>query len=642
MAKYALLIGVSTYEGLNNLLGTQKDIEEMQRILQDPDIGNFDEVKLLHNPSDPTVMQIAIQTLFSERQRDDLLLLYFSGHGITDNNGRLYLGTCKTHKNLFEATAVPASFVHNILSISKSKRQVIILDCCYSGAFAKDWSFKSSNSLDIEAQLGGEGRAVLTSCTAVEYSIEEEGAGVYTRYLIEGIQTGAADTDNDGLISIDELHEYAKKKVHEAAPAMKPEIYAVKEGYKIKLAKALLGDPKLKYRKEVEALMYEDDGEISPVSRSILDDLQEDLGLLAETATTIEDEVLKPYHEKQNKLQKYRKLLSKAIEHEYPLSEINRNKLNRLQQRLQLRDEDIAPIVKEFRESIEIKPFSVAVIGEFKRGKSTLINALLGQEILPSDILPCSAAINRVSYSLSSYVEVEFKDGHKEKVDIEKLNEYVTKLTPEAEATAATVKEAVVYYPTNFCLNNVDIIDTPGINDISSMNIGTFSVLPKVDAVIFVIMAQAPFSVYEQDLLENIILKNDITNIIFVVTGIDRLNRFDDADRIITIVKRRIKEYVLERVAQQYGKKSKEYEAYLQKFGEIKFFGISAYQALEAKINKDDDLLAKSRFAEFEAALEKLIVTRREVTFFSCKKLQIELLPHPQEFFKQLTPNIKP
>lgn len=124
MAKYALLIGVSNYEGLKNLPGTQKDIEEMQRILQDPDIGNFDEVKLLDNPSDPTVMQIAIQTLFSERQKDDLLLLYFSGHGITDNNGKLYLGTCKTHKNLFEATTVPASFVHGILSRSRTKRQV--------------------------------------------------------------------------------------------------------------------------------------------------------------------------------------------------------------------------------------------------------------------------------------------------------------------------------------------------------------------------------------------------------------------------------------------------------------------------------------------------------------------------------------
>jgi len=615
MAKYALLIGVSNYEGLNNLPGAQKDIEEMQRILQNPDIGNFDEVILLHNPSDPTVMQVAIQTLFSDREKDDLLLLYFSGHGIIDNKEKLYLATCKTHKNLFEATTVPASFVHGIINKSKSKRQVVILDCCYSGAFAKDWSFKSSNSVDIEAQLGGEGRVVLTSCTAFESSIEQEGAGVYTTYLIEGIRTGAADTDNDGIISIDELHEYAKKKVHEAAPAMKPEIYAVKEGYKIKLAKAPLGDPKLKYRKEVETLVYEDNGEISPLSRSILNVLRANLDLLLEETSVIEHEVLKPYREKQNKLQKYREVLFVIISYEYPLSKLNRNRLNRLQQSLQLRDEDIAPILEEFRENIEINPFFIVVIGEFKRGKSTLINALLGQEIIPSDILPCSAALTRITDSLSSYVEVEFKDGRKEKVDIEKLNEYVTKLKPEFEATAVTVKEAVIYYPINFCQNNVHIIDTPGINDIYNMDIGIFSVLPKVDAVVFTIMAQSPFSVYEQDLLGNIILKNDIINIIFVVTGIDSLNSSDDADRIIIIVKERIKKYVLERVAQQYGKKSKEYEVCLQKFRELKFFGLSAYQALEAKINKDDDLLTKSRFTEFEAALEKLIINKRETTF---------------------------
>ncbi len=89
---------------------------------------------------------------------------------------------------------------------------------------------------------------------STQYSFEQEGAelSVYTRYIVEGIETGAADTDDDGMISVDELHQYAYKKVQEAAPAMKPEIYAVREGFKIKLAKAPVGDPQLVYRKEVE------------------------------------------------------------------------------------------------------------------------------------------------------------------------------------------------------------------------------------------------------------------------------------------------------------------------------------------------------------------------------------------------------
>ncbi|MEH2205965.1 MAG: dynamin family protein [Nostoc sp.] len=267
--------------------------------------------------------------------------------------------------------------------------------------------------------------------------------------------------------------------------------------------------------------------------------------------------------------------------------------------------------IDDVLQRIEEKTFWVAVVGEFKRGKSTFINALLGQEILPSDIEPCSATLNRVTYSLNSYVEVEFIDGEKEKIAIDELANYVTKLTPEAEAKAATVKEAVVYYPATYCKNNVDIIDTPGLNDDPSMTGVTLSVLPRVDAAILVIMAQSPVSEVERDFLENKLLTNDLGRVIFVVTGIDRCNRPGDADKVIASVKKRIREYVLERAAQQWGENSAEYEVYLKKIGDPKVFGLSAYQALEAKHSKDDELLAESRFVEFEKALEQFLVRER-------------------------------
>ncbi len=215
---------------------------------------------------------------------------------------------------------------------------------------------------------------------------------------------------------------------------------------------------------------------------------------------------------------------------------------------------------------------------------------------------------------------MEFKDGRTEKVEIEKLNEYVTKLTPEAEATAATVKEAVVYYPTPYCQNNVDILDTPGITDDLNMTEVSLSVLPKVDAAIFVIMAQSPLTELERDFLENKLLTSDLGRVIFVVTGIDRIPRPGDADKVIAIVKKRIKTYILERAAQQWGENSAEYKVYLQKIGNVKVFGLSAYQALEAKNNNDDALLAKSRFIEFEQALEQFLVKERGVT-----KLQVAI-----------------
>ena len=73
--------------------------------------------------------------------------------------------------------------------------------------------------------------------------------------------------------------------------------------------------------------------------------------------------------------------------------------------------------------------FEVAIVGEFKRGKSTLINALLGKEVLPADVLPATATLNRVTYSADPYVMVTYKNGASEKVDISRLADYVTKLS---------------------------------------------------------------------------------------------------------------------------------------------------------------------------------------------------------------------
>ena len=375
MAKVALLIGVSEYEpGLNSLPGAVMDVDAMQQVLQHPDVGEFapSDITVLKNPQRQT-MEEAIEVVFFNRQKDDLVLVYFSGHGIKDDSGRLYLATRQTRKNskgeLVRTTAVAASLIHDVMENSRSRRQVIILDCCFSGAFAEGMRAKDDGSLDIKNQLAEtqkpqsvEGRAVLTSSTATQYSFEQEGSdlSVYTRYLVEGIEKGAADTDNDGVISVDELHEYVCRKVQEAAPAMKPGIFAVREGYKIQLAKAPIGDPKLEYRKEVEKCIR--DGQVSRIGRRILNRRRSELGLSADEASQIENEVLEPYHKRQQNLQEYEEALTEALEDEGILSHHTREDLKRLQQLLQLRDEDIAPI--EARLQIPPTPL-------FKGGTST-------------------------------------------------------------------------------------------------------------------------------------------------------------------------------------------------------------------------------------------------------------------------------
>jgi branched-chain amino acid transport system substrate-binding protein len=355
MAKLALLIGVSEYEhDLTPLPGAAKDVEAMQRVLQHPEIGDFARVIALTNPA-PQAMREAIETLFSGRTKDDLVLLYFSGHGIKDESGQLYFATRITRKNeygeLVKSTAVAASVVRDFMDNSRSKQQVMILDCCFSGAFAQGLSVKGDGFVDVRKQLGGEGRAVLTSSTSTQYSFDS----IYTHYLVDGLETGAADLDNDGEVSVEELHEYTKQNVQQAAPAMKPEIYPFKEGYKILLARAR-NEPQLRYRKTVERLCAS--SEISNTGRRILTALRESLRLSLEETKAIETEVLEPYERRKNNLQEYEQAFIEAIQRGYPISDKTHDELKDLQKVLGLRDEDIAPIESRLMPTPDESPIS--------------------------------------------------------------------------------------------------------------------------------------------------------------------------------------------------------------------------------------------------------------------------------------------
>lgn len=348
MAKVALLIGISEYEpGLNPLPSAVKDVEAMRRVLVNPEMGGFavTDITVLKN-SQRQEIEDATYHLFSNREKDDLLLFYFSGHGIKDDRGKLYLSTraTKTQKGkLVTPSAIAASVLHDNINDSRSQRQVVILDCCFSGAIAEGMSVKDAGMINVQEQLGGKGRAILTSSTSAQYSFEQEGSelSIYTRYLVEGIETGAADKDTDGWISIDELHEYASTKVQEAAPAMTPKFYPVEEGHKILLAKSPKDDPKLKYRKQVENRAQSGKGKFSVFVLEMLESQRIDWGLSEDEAKAIREEVLQPYLEYERKRVQYEGALTRAVNEEYSFNE---EELQEYQKHLGLRDEDIAAI----------------------------------------------------------------------------------------------------------------------------------------------------------------------------------------------------------------------------------------------------------------------------------------------------------
>ncbi|MCA9719950.1 MAG: caspase family protein, partial [Myxococcales bacterium] len=257
--KLALLVGVSEYgDTLSPLPCAARDVSALAAVLRATQRGGFDTVHELVNPSNDT-LQISVESFFRGGQSDDLLLLYFSGHAVKDTRGDLFFATPQTRRSpngdLQRATATRCSFVHECMDDSRSRRQVIILDCCFSGAFAEGLAAKDDRAIDIQQNFGGEGRAILTSSTSTQYSYARSNSELseYTGHLVEGIRTGRADLDSDGMISTDELHEYAQKEIraNQHTSGMKPKIFPVREGYKIFVSQAPLVDARTAYCAEL-------------------------------------------------------------------------------------------------------------------------------------------------------------------------------------------------------------------------------------------------------------------------------------------------------------------------------------------------------------------------------------------------------
>ena len=248
--RLALIIGNSQYDdpGLARLAAPDVDVRELGEALRSPDLGRFDEVEQLVDETSPAVRR-AIARLFHLKRRDDLLLLYFSGHGIRDDQGQLYLATRDTERNLLAATSVEASFVTSQMDRSASRRQVLILDCCHSGAFGAKNALGASIGTAAAFEGIGFGRVVLTATDATQYAWEGDqvvGAAepsLFTNFLVLGIQSGAADLNGDGEVTIDELYEYTYEEVVNSTSKQVPGKWAFKQQGEIVIARNPLGSP---------------------------------------------------------------------------------------------------------------------------------------------------------------------------------------------------------------------------------------------------------------------------------------------------------------------------------------------------------------------------------------------------------------
>jgi hypothetical protein len=229
-ARSALIVAIDNYAdpGLRLLRAPASDARALAAVLQDPEIGGFEVQTLLNEPC--YVVNVAVEEFFADRRPMDLLLVHFSCHGIKDEDGELYFATSNTVLGRLGATAVAAEFVSRRMSRSRSRRIVLLLDCCYAGAFERGLFARATSDMGVEQQFGGRGRAVITASSAMEYAFEageltethDMGPSVFTRALVEGLETGEADLDQDGLVGLDELYDYVYDKVRETTPNQTP------------------------------------------------------------------------------------------------------------------------------------------------------------------------------------------------------------------------------------------------------------------------------------------------------------------------------------------------------------------------------------------------------------------------------------
>ena len=232
----ALIVANDEYEhdGLRHLLAPAADADALGQVLGDPQIGDFD-VQVVHNqPSH--IVQARIEDVFSESRSDDVLLLHFSCHGLKSDSGELFFAARNTIPNRLGSTAVSADFVQRCMRTSRSRSIVLLLDCCYGGAFGQGVSVRASGDVNVLDSFpagklgGGRGRAVITASSAMEYAFEGDQLAddhsrrpsVFSAALVEGLATGEADRDEDGWVSLNELYDYVFDRVREQNPHQTP------------------------------------------------------------------------------------------------------------------------------------------------------------------------------------------------------------------------------------------------------------------------------------------------------------------------------------------------------------------------------------------------------------------------------------
>jgi hypothetical protein len=234
-----LIVSTGRYDDsrLPDLRAPGLDAADLSAVLGDPGVGGFDVTALLDREEHR--LRLAVDEFLGGRDPAETVLVYLSCHGIRTKWGELYFAASDTDLDRVSATALEARWLTDRLNECRAGRQIVILDSCFSGAFigAKGTGVTSLENWVHDTAADGRGRVVLTASRATEYSFEgsapstgEPARSVFSAALIDGLRTGKADEDGDGLVSAFEAHAYTRRRVRDTGGTQTPQILFRGEG----------------------------------------------------------------------------------------------------------------------------------------------------------------------------------------------------------------------------------------------------------------------------------------------------------------------------------------------------------------------------------------------------------------------------
>ncbi len=223
--RIAILVGNARFHaesGLEPLQGPPNDVAALGAVLEDADRGGF-EVQRFVDARKDAVLPV-IDEVLNTAEADDLVLLFYAGHGKLDPSGRLCLATAETRAAALRSTSIPVSELKELVAQSRAGSVVLLLDCCFSGAIGKEFM----NRGDVDSQLSlmqeAQGLHILTAATGLQTARERDSEaggkvmGAFTRVIVDGIGSGAADRDGDGEITLTDLRRHLAATIRGQTP----------------------------------------------------------------------------------------------------------------------------------------------------------------------------------------------------------------------------------------------------------------------------------------------------------------------------------------------------------------------------------------------------------------------------------------